>query len=210
MARPRLSRYGFGDSAARSSGGVVVRDLRSQQEALVKLGELADRATIHPYLHNTAKKIIRGCEGKDDSCELDAIYWAVKQGDPEIPALANGGIKYVADPRYADYFISPVDLLLNAERGANGGDCDDHSSLIASLCGTIGWKSGLRAWGPKGSGGFSHVYPVVAFPKRAKRVIHNEQQFGVFDNVYGMDTTVEEATVGWEPPKGNVLTYWLT
>lgn len=174
-----------------------------------KLAELTRRATVDPYLRNTALKIIRDCASRDDSCELQAIYNAVKYGDDQIPALARGGIKYVADPRYADYFSSPVDTLKNAERGAAAGDCDDHTALICALAGACGWKVGLRAWGPKGSGGFSHVYPVVAYPKRPKPVQVNGVSMGAFERVYGMDTTVETAEVGWEPPKGEVLTAWL-
>lgn len=182
----------------------------SQQAALEALGELTRRATVDPYLRNTALKIIRDCASRDDACELDAIYYAVKHGDPEIPALARGGIKYVADPRYADYFTSPVDTLRNAERGAAAGDCDDHSALIAALASAVGWKTGLRAWGPKGMGGFIHVYPVVAYPKRARSLRGADgQMYGVYEAAYGMDTTVEGASVGWEPPKGDVLTYWL-
>src|SRR3990167_4718335 len=119
MAPRFLRQYGrFGDSARAPAQQNRVLDLGSQREALVKLGELTRRATVDPYLRNTALKIIRDCASRDDSCELDAIYYAVKHGDPEIPALSRGGIKYVADPRYADYFTSPVDTLRNAERGA--------------------------------------------------------------------------------------------
>lgn len=201
MARGRLQHFGYAHTSR-------VLDLPSQSAALQTLGELTRRATVDPYLRNTALKIIRNCAGRDDSCELDAIYYAVKHGDPDIPALANG-IKYVADPRYADYFSSPVDTLKNAERGAAAGDCDDHSSLIAALAGGCGWKVGLRAWGPKGGNGFSHVYPVVAFPKRARLVHVNGQPMGAFDRVLGLDTTVDEAEVGWEPPRGEVITCWL-
>jgi len=509
-------RRGFG----LAPGNVRLLDLKSQDEALRTLAQLTRRATVDPYLRNTALKIIRDCASREDECELEAIYNAVKYGDKEIPALRNG-IKYVADPRYADYFASPVDTLKNAERGANGGDClpgetlvlgagykfvaiadvkpgdvimgdgrwvrvtaawdkgrqallefdlnngcvlrctaehklfvvpkvrdgagdrreaqevragdirlgddllvperlpfgsealddgrafllglhvaegwvdysradgrplrvgisgldgyrkeenkhrvveicdrlglttrwnekyvaindeeiaqwlagcgrrapnkhvpsldfveptvrqillglaadadvrngvfsttssllamqyrimlrmngqsahfarvdnhgglgknpiyrvtpravddnrrrfarvraiadggedqtydieveghrfylpetdllvhncDDHSSLNAALAGALGWKVGLRAWGPKGAGGFSHVYPVVAFPKRARLVHINGQAMGAFDRVFGMDTTVDDAQVGWEPPKGEVLTAWL-
>jgi hypothetical protein len=197
---------------ARGNFGLVssnrTLDLKSQEDALRTLAELTRRASVDPLVRNTALKIIRECASRDDSCELDAIYNAVKYGDREIPALLNG-FKYVADPRYADYFSSPVDSLKNAARGAGGGDCDDHTALVCALGAAVGWKVGARAWGPKDSGGFSHVYPVFAYPKRPRPVQINGQNFGAFDKVMGMDTTVDSAEVGWEPPKGEVLTAWL-
>ncbi len=189
-------------------GGARIMDLASQEDALRKLGELTRRATVDPYLRNVALKIVSECASRDDACELHAIYEAVKYGRADIPGLERG-IKYVADPRYADYFSSPVDTLKNAARGAIGGDCDDHSALIAALAGACGWKVGLRAWGPRGGPGFSHVYPVVAYPKRPRPVQINGRMLGAFEKVMGMDTTVDSAEVGWEPPRGEVLTCWL-
>lgn len=175
-------------------------DAKSQQDSLQLLAELTQRATVNPLVRNTALKILTiECQGRDrdDLCELRAIFDAVKKGHPGVAPFANGGFKYVADPRYADYFESPVDALENCLRGACGSDCDGHTALIGALCGAVGFKVGLRAWG-RTKGGFSHVYPVVAFPKRPP-----------FQKVVGMDTTVPSSRVGWEPPEGNVLTAWL-
>lgn len=72
--------------------------------------------------------------------------------------------------------------------------CDDSSSLIAALAGAVGFQMGLRAWGPGGEG-YSHVYTVALWPKRSpwKRWV-------------GMDATVREAELGWEPPHADALT----
>ena len=77
-------------------------------------------------------------------------------------------------------------------------NCDDHTALIVALTGSIGFRCGLRAWGKARSKGFVHVYPVVLFPKLPP-----------YERTVGLDTTVPEASVGWEPPRGNVLTAWL-
>lgn len=99
------------------------------------------------------------------------------------------------------FYLPETDLVVH--------NCDDHSALVCALAGSVGWKVGLRAYGPKNSGGFIHVYPVVAYPKRGRPVVRDGERGIEYDAVYGMDTTVDEAHVGWEPPSGNVLTCWL-
>lgn len=163
---------------------------------------IAQRAAIHPDVVTIAKQITQDCDSRDDRCELLAIYEAVKNGDPRVAPLRSG-VRYVRDPRFADYFTSPVDLLRQCVHGACAGDCDDHCMLIAALTAALGWKAGLRAYGEED--GFSHVYAVVAFPKLPVR----RGTKLVWDSVMGLDTTVPKAKVGWEPPEANVLTTWL-
>lgn len=180
------------------SQGTRFYEPETQEGSLRVLGELTNNATIDPLIRGTALKIIRGVPGRDDVGELEALYEAVKHGDPEIPSLRRG-VKYVADPRFADYFSSPVDTLKACAKGACGEDCDGQAALMCALAGSLGWKTGLRAWGRAGSDGFVHVYPVVLFPKRPP-----------FKRVVALDTTVPEFEAGDEPPRGNVMTAWLT
>lgn len=191
--------YGYGDNA-------TVLDAKTQENSLRMLGELTQRAAINPVVRNTALQIIgsAGCNSREDRCEVEAVFNAVKNGDPNVKPLVNG-FKYVADPRFSDYFASPVDIIHNCQRGACGGDCDEHAALIASLLASIGWKVGLRAYGVAGSGGYSHVYAVVAFPKKPS----GSNGKLSWDKVLALDTTVPTARFAWEPPKGNVLTAWL-
>lgn len=172
-----------------------VFEATSQRFSLEKLGELAQRSTVHPLVRETAMRIVAECPARDDMCELQAIYDAVKHGTPAVKALRNG-VRYVADPRWADYFTAPYRLLKQCASGVCSGDCDDAASLIAALAGAIGFKVGLRVWGETHDE-YVHVYAVVGVPKRAPT------------QVLGMDTTVESADVGWEPPKGAVLTAWF-
>ncbi len=91
-------------------------------------------------------------------------------------------------------------MLKECRRGACSGDCDDHTAMVCSLGSAVGFKMGLRAWGPHGSQGeFVHVYPVALLPKRLDGPL----------TVVGMDTTVPESFLGWEPESGDVLTAWL-
>lgn len=168
----------------------------TQRNALLELAKLTQRSTVHPLVRETAIKIVQRCEARDDMCELQAIFDAVKYGTPDVKGFERG-IRYVADPNWSDFFTAPNRLIEMAARGAAAGDCDDHAALIAALAGSIGYTTGLRVWGPNKDSGFVHVYAVVAAPKRDP------------DEVYGMDTTVDESSVGWEPPSGVVLTAWL-
>lgn len=187
-------RYGYARSTTTAT--TTIKDYSSQAASLKRLAELTQKNSIKPLVRNTALRIRAECKGREDFCELKAVFDTVKYGNPNVAPFVNG-FAYVADPRFADYFTAPEDTINNCLRGACGGDCDDHTALVAALCASLGFKVGLRAWG-RDSRGFSHVYPVVMFPKRPP-----------FDRVLGMDTTVEESKVGWEPPKGNILTAWL-
>lgn len=185
------------------SPGVRYVDAESQENALRILADLAQGASVDPLVRNTAVRIVTPVlvagaarTPTTDKRELDAVFDTVKYGNPDIAPFVSG-LRYVADSRFADYFESPIDVINNCVRGACASDCDGHAALIAALLGSIGWKVGLRAYGVPGRG-FSHVYAVVAFPKKPPCT-----------KVLGLDTTVPESSVGWEPPKGDVLTAWL-
>lgn len=167
----------------------------TQREALEQLAELAQRSTVHPLVRETAIRLTADCDARDDECELQAIFDAVKHGDPRVQGL-KAGVRYVADPRWADHFTAPYRLLKQCASGACAGDCDDHAALIVALAGSLGFKVGLRVWGPTPSE-FVHVYAVAGVPKRDPR------------EVVGLDTTVDASSVGWEPPNGSVMTAWL-
>jgi transglutaminase-like putative cysteine protease len=175
---------------------VVNKDISSQKGVLLELAKLTARSVAHPTIRQAALAITADLEARDDAGELQAIFDAVKTGTDKVSALANG-LRYVADPRSPDYFTAPHRMLELCSTGACGGDCDDHAALNAALCASIGFPVGLRAWGAKGDPDFSHVYCVVGFPKRTGA------------KVLGMDTTVPESTVGWEPPNGHILTAWI-
>lgn len=129
-----MSNYGLSNSR--------FREAADQEETLRLLAELVERASIHPFVVNTARIIVQDCgvtggarSAADDLCELKAIYRAVKTGDPRVQPLKNG-FKYIADPRYADYFSSPVDTLQNCLKGACAGDCLPGETLLL----TAGFK----------------------------------------------------------------------
>lgn len=170
----------------------------TQEASLLKLAEMAKRGSTHPEIRKVAKIITSSCDSRDDLCELDAIFRAVKEGDSRVPGLENG-VRYVSDPSHMDYFTGPVKLLNDCRDGACGEDCDSHTALVCALGAALGFRMGLRAYGKGGSKKeYTHVYPVAALPKH-----------GAVKQIVGLDTTVPSSSVGWEPPKGHVLTAWI-
>jgi hypothetical protein len=171
-----------------------VFEVADQYAALNQLIQLVERASVHPTIREAAIAIVQECNDRDDVCELEAIYEAVKHGTRHVPALRQG-VKYLADPRWADHFTAPWRLLEQCRRGICAADCDDHAMLIASLASAIGFQTGLRVWGRKRND-YVHVYAVAKLSKRKPK------------EVVGLDTTVDEASVGWEPPGGYTYTVW--
>jgi hypothetical protein len=170
----------------------------TQEGSLRVLAKMIQAGQESPLVRATALKIVRECESRDDECELQTIFNAVKHGDDAIDALANG-FKYIADPNTIDFFSGAERTLKMCEKGACGGDCDDHTILVGSLAGSLGFKIGVRGYGPSRSGPLIHVYAVALMPKRIKGAA----------KVIGMDTTVPESDLGWQPPPGNYKTAWV-
>ena len=160
----------------------ALKNVASPEVALRYLAQQTAKYIPDPTVIRRARAIVQHCAGRDDMCELQAIYAVVKRE-----------LRYVADPVYTDVYASPGRTLKNCEQGACAGDCDEHAALIAALAGAIGFHVGLRAYGPPGAETYTHVYAVVGYPKK------NPQKW------LGMDTTVAQASVGWEPPMKGAL-----
>jgi hypothetical protein len=173
---------------------VSVYEVASQKKALEELAKLIEKSTVDPMVRNAALAITHDVDSRDDLGEVQAIFQAVKHGTEQVEGLSKG-LKYMSDPRWADFFTSPSRILKQSAHHPSlaAGDCDDHAALICALLGSLGFVCGLRAWG-RTKGEFTHVYAVVAMPKIGP------------EEFVGLDTTVEESEVGWEPPKGHVLT----
>lgn len=162
----------------------------------MELAKLTARSVTNTEIRKAVLAITNDLPARDDASELEAIFEAVKFGTPLVPGL-EAGLRYVSDPIWSDYFTAPHRLIELCRAGSCGGDCDDHAALIGAMCGAIGYQVGMRAWGPEDSDSYSHVYCVVGYPKRsAKRAV-------------ALDTTVDESSVGWEPPGKNILTAWI-
>lgn len=175
---------------------VSVLEVPDQKAALKELAKLAEKSTVDPLVRNAALALTGDCDARDDECEIRAIFEAVKHGDERVKGLEKG-LKYMSDPRWADFFSAPSRTLRQLADGINGGDCDDSCALIMALLGSLGFVVGARAWG-KTKNEYTHVYPIVGYPK----IDPTEW--------VALDTTVDESFPGWEPPRGHVLTAALT
>lgn len=174
-------------------------DVQDQAAALRTIRDLIDKGMKSPAVVRAARAIVADCEARDDLCELEAIYEAVKNGTDAVPGMSRG-VRYVADPRNVDWYQGAVATLKECASGSCSGDCDEFTVLIGSFCGALGFKVGARAWGPKpGVKSYSHVYPVVGFPKKGPWRSERD--------VKALDATVDQH-VGWQPPRGEVLTDW--
>lgn len=179
-----------------------LEDLIDQRDALGKIAVLIRNGSIDQRIMQAAKAITRGCAARDDLCELESLFDAVRNGSSRVPWL-RAGVRYVADSYSFDTFHGVGSLITLCESGACAFDCDDTTILIGSLAAALGFKVGARAWGQskKQDGEYQHVYAVACVPKAGP---WPRNYFG-----HGLDTTVPEAAVGWEPEGGHIMTAWI-
>lgn len=171
------------------------------------------KAIMSERVYTAARQMTAGCDSKDDLCELQAVFESVKHGNENVvnksgKAYFKKGLRYVADPTLGDFHVTPEKMLSQCEIGACAEDCDSHAMLIAALCGSLGFRVGIRGYGPEKRGVLTHVYAVVLTPKAIRTdEFGNPNQDD--DRILGMDTTVRQSSLGWEPPPGEVLTAWI-
>jgi hypothetical protein len=119
------------------------------KQTLHVIRQLVDDAVKDPFVNRAAIEIVRGVPQFDRNAKAQAIYNAAAQR-----------FMYVEDPVGPfgpKETLRPVRTLLQIW----AGDCDDASTLIASLLGTIGIPSRLVTIAADASSpnDFSHIYP---------------------------------------------------
>jgi transglutaminase-like putative cysteine protease len=112
---------------------------------------------------------------------LDAVQ-GVERGQPEIDSVFNWVKDHIEfRGESGEYLQSP-----EATIRLGAGDCDDQSTLVATLLRSLGYQVDFRTVAMRGSEEeYSHVYAVV-----------QDKGTGQWIPV---DTTVERAYPGWEP-----------
>jgi hypothetical protein len=115
--------------------------------------------------------LVEKCPGKDHYAETKRILEWCKKM-----------IRYVRDPYQVELVESVWEIF---QRRAT--DCDGFSILICAIGGSIGYpyKFVTVKANPDSPGEWSHVYPML------------ETKYGWV----GLDATIPESTVGWEPDK---------
>jgi transglutaminase-like putative cysteine protease len=125
-----------------------------------------------PYVRATAIEIIKRkrIPANDHLGEMKALFEAVRDG-----------IRYTRDPINIELLQTPRQTLKDRV-----GDCDDKSTLLASMLTSIGHPAALqyRVIGTKPGAGYSHVYVVAKL--NGKEI--------------AMDPTPTTAALGWQYP----------
>ncbi len=149
----------------------------------------------YPSVLFTARSIAAQCPGRDDACELEAVFGAVKYGPIPVrlddgKIISAPGLRFVTEPRTVDSYPSAKKMLDWLAEGANGEDCDGHVILISSLLMALGWLPGCVIASKDGKE-FVHIFAVVGWPKENPV------------NWVALDTTVDQG-VNWWPPRSLV------
>lgn len=144
-----------------SSGVAGIRQTLNLMVSLVK------QYRKNPQIRALAEQIIASVPEKDWVGEIRAVFEWVKCN-----------IRYTQDVRDVETLKTP-DATIYSEQG----DCDDKSTLVATLLESIGYTTRFVAVGMNEIGVFDHVYAEV---KLGTRWI-------------SMDTT-ELHPLGWTPP----------
>ena len=105
-----------------------------------------------PSMRQIGLEITQPCRGRDDMCELHAIYWFTKKN-----------IRYTGDITFKDTFQSAWRTLQYG-----GGDCDDMATLNAVLAMVNGFETRSRITSNTGSS-WDHIYLQAGVPKTQPR-----------------------------------------
>lgn len=154
--------------------------------------EMVFESLKEPITVWTARAIAAKCPQRDDWCELEAIYKAIKHGP--IPSRTKDGktlnlpgFRFVDDVRTRDVYMNFPRQVEWLSTGANGQDCDEFTSAIAALAMAIGFAAGAVIVS-RDNIEYTHIFPIVGIPKSEP------------EEWIAMDATVKEASVGWLPP----------
>lgn len=131
-------------------------DVKSDEERIKIIADLVYEGAKSPVIRELAHEILNrygvfGYMGDTNSQwqELNAIYRWVKSN-----------IAYRNDTKCVDSYHTAERIL-----ELRGGDCDDHTILVDSLLGALGWTVGARIVSKSIFRPFHHIYAIVVFPK---------------------------------------------
>jgi transglutaminase-like putative cysteine protease len=90
-------------------------------------------------------------------------------GDNDLPGqvrrvydYVRKNVVYIRDPVNAEYVISPIRMLSQIRNtGYSAGDCDDHTMLLNTMLGSIGFPTKFVGVKQGGSPRFNHVVSAV-------------------------------------------------
>jgi hypothetical protein len=130
------------------------------EERVASIQDLVWKGVQDPRMRKLALQITKHCPERDGECEAKAIYDYTKRhirytGDVAPVAMGAGGP------------VEGVDLFQSGRRTLEmeGGDCDDHSTLNATLLAHNGITPILRVTASSRLGEDEHIYAGGLLPK---------------------------------------------
>lgn len=146
------------------AGGMKMVHRRSDdmpiEERVASIQDLVWKGVQDPRMRKLALQITKHCPERDGMCEARAVYDYVKDH-----VRYTGDIAPVRMGR--DGPVEGVDLFQRGDRTLEfgGGDCDDHSTLTATLLAHNGITPRLRVTASSRNGDDEHIYPLAGLPK---------------------------------------------
>ena len=116
------------------------------RQTLAQMAALVRRDSRDLLVRDEAARIVSHCPGHDFDCEIDALFYHVRDR-----------ITYRRDPVNQERVQDARRTLFLFE----SGDCDDKVVALATLLGTLGHRSRFKIVGARPSN-FTHVYLEVA------------------------------------------------
>lgn len=115
------------------------------------MAKIIRSSSFNWQIRKVVESIISNLPWKDERAELTAIYnWVQKH------------TRYVKDPHTLETLITPPTVLAEIAKGGKPQlDCDDYSTLLASMYRSIGFPVSLRVSSYHQSKQFGHVYILV-------------------------------------------------
>jgi transglutaminase-like putative cysteine protease len=131
-----------------------------------------EKSIQDPEMRKMALGITANCPERDGLCEAKAVYDFIK-----------ARVRYTGDVapiKWSDGKVEGVDLFQTARRTVEmgGGDCDDHSTLAATLLALNGITPRIRVVKTRGADQWEHVFVGALLPK------------GTGDKFIAIDTTL--------------------
>ena len=167
------------------SGGMRMEHRRSAdmpiEQRVASLQDLVWKGVQDPQMRKLALQITKHCPERDGLCEAKAVYNYVK-----------ANVRYTGDVAPVKMGsrgpVEGVDLFQTAKRTLEmqGGDCDDHAVLSATLLAHNGITPRFRVTAETRNGDDSHIYTIAGLSKTNPRkwvaldsTLPGKDQFGV-------------------------------
>lgn len=121
--------------------------VNTDEDRLKLIASIIEKGSIDPDIRQLTLRILEdyGAPEKDGAAEVAAVFDWVK-----------GNIAYRGDPICRDGYHSPKRIVELA-----AGDCDDHTILLASMLGSVGFPIGAKIVSAEPDMPFHHIYAIV-------------------------------------------------